>query len=142
MQEHVHTYFAVSDGVHVSSGPNYADTGGVSNNHNHSISLTSGAGGGQDVTISGSTANTGGSPKTYPDSLKVYLDGVDKTSSFLTKSGLDKLGNGLSSHAFVTTGSGEVEISDWITSNKIWELKITEPISGKGGRCLAHIELF
>ena len=116
--------------------------GGAGESHNHSINLVTGAGGADAITITGNMATAGGSPKTYPDSLKIYLDGVNKTSSFLSKSGLDKLGDGTASHPFVTTGSGEVDISDWITTPGIKELKITEPINGKGGRVLVHIECY
>ncbi len=124
--------------------------------HSHSISLTSAAGGNQAVTIagstastgghshtiSGSTANTGDSPKTYPHALKVYVNGVNKTADILTKSGLGVLGDGTSGHDFVTTGTGEMDISDLIVAAQIHELKVTEPTADKGGRVLCHIEVY
>jgi hypothetical protein len=98
------------------------------------------AGGGDAVTITGDTANAGGSPKTYPNALKVYIDGVDKTSNILTKSGLGALGDGTSGHAFVTAGTGEMDITDLITSDGFHEIKITEP-QNDGGKCLIHLEM-
>lgn len=97
------------------------------------------AGGGDAIT--GNTANAGGSAKTYPKALKIYIDGVDKTSDILTKSGLGALGDGTSSHAFVTTGTGEMDISDLITFDGFHELKITEP-ENAGGKCLIHLEVY
>jgi hypothetical protein len=97
------------------------------------------AGGGDDIT--GSTANTGVAAKTYPNALKVYIDGVDKTSQILAKCGLGALGDGTSSHAFVTTGTGEMDITDLITSDGFHEIKVTEP-QNAGGRCLLHLELY
>ena len=90
--------------------------------------------------ITGSTANTGVGAKTYPNALNVYVDGVDKTSQILEKAGMAALGDGTSSHAFVTTGTGEMDITDLITSDGFHELKITEP-QNAGGRCLLHMEL-
>ena len=127
-----------SDGTHNHSLSGTVASGGT---HNHSLSGKVASDGNHSHTISGSVANAGGSPKTYPDSLKVYINSVDKTSNILTKSGLTKLGNGTSSHAFVTTGTGEMDISDLIDSAAIWEVKITEPVSNKGGRCLLHMEI-
>ena len=104
--------------------------------------LTSGSGGSHTHTLSGETASAGDTPKAYPDSLKVYINDVDKTADILTKSGLDKLGDGTGTHTFVTAGTGELDISDLITSNGIHEIKITEPTAGKGGRVLLHLEVY
>ena len=105
------------------------------------ISGSVAAGGGDAVTIAGSTANTGVAAKTYPNACKIYVDGVDRTASFLSKSGLGALGDGTSGHAFVTTGSGECNVSDWFPDNKFYEIKVTEPNSA-GGRILLHLELY
>ncbi len=104
--------------------------------------LTSGSGGSHTHALSGETASAGDTPKTYPDSLKVYINDVDKTTDILSKSGLDKLGDGSGTHTFVTAGTGEIDISDLITSNGIHEIKITEPTAGKGGRVLLHLEVY
>ncbi len=84
----------------------------------------------------------GGSPKTYPDQLKVYIDSVDKTAEILSKAGLSKLGDGLDSHAFVTAGTGEMDITSLLASGTMHELKITEPVADKGGRVLLHLEVY
>jgi hypothetical protein len=151
---HTHKYDA---------GDNYIDTEPAGNDpvsisgntsstgaHTHSISGSTAAGGGVAVTISGNTAaggagnteNAGGSPKTYPNQLKVYINGVDKTTNILALTALSQFGNGTAGHAFVTNGSGEMDISSLVSANQIHEIKITEPISAAGGRCLLHLELY
>jgi hypothetical protein len=127
--------------------PVSGDSGNQSASHKHgagtlAISGNVAATGSHNHTLSGNTANAGGSPKTYPDQLKIYINGTDKTTEILAKTSLSKFGDGTGSHAFVTTGSGEMDISDLITSNQIHEIKVTEPTSGKGGRCLLHLELY
>jgi hypothetical protein len=94
-----------------------------------------------DDPVSGWVENTGVAPKTYSNALKVYIDGVDKTAQILSKSGLAQLGDGTSGHAFVTTGTGEMDITDLITTDGFHEIKITEP-QNAGGRCLLHLELY
>jgi len=116
--------------------------GGAGASHNHTIDLESDPDGDDAVTITGSTANTGGSPKTYPDQLKVYINGVDKTTEILALTALTQFGDGTGSHAFVTTGSGEMDISSLFAAAQIHELKITEPTSAKGGRVLLHLEVY
>ncbi len=120
--------------------------------------------GGDEVTISGSTANGGSgntmaagdhshsiaakdtanySPtvKTYPDSLKVYIDGVDKTANILALSGLAKLGDGTNTHGFVAMGTGKLDITSLLGAGPWHTIKITEPTANKGGRCLLNLEL-
>jgi hypothetical protein len=92
--------------------------------------------------VSGNVANASSGEKSYPNQLKIYVDGVDKTASFLSLSGLPALGDGSGSHVFVTTGSGEVDVSSWFASAKIYEIKITEPITYCGGRALLHVEVY
>lgn len=122
---------------HVISGSTAAEGG-----HGHTISGSTAAGGGHGHALSGSSANAGVAAKTYCKEAKIYLDGADKTASFLTKSGLDKLGDGTNIHDFVVSGSGEVDVSDWCVASKIYEIKITQALSGYGGRVLCHIELY
>jgi len=113
---------------------------GVGQAHSHSVSGSVAAGGSDAVAISGDTANAGGSPKTYPNALKVYIDGVDKTTQILAKAGMAALGDGTSGHAFVTTGSGEMDITDLITSDGFHTITITEP-QNDGGRVLICLEM-
>jgi hypothetical protein len=98
--------------------------------------------GDEDVTIVGSTATAGATAKTYPNAFKVYIDGVDKTSDILALSGLAALGDGTSGHAFVTTGTGEMEITSLLGGGSMHEIKVTEPVSAAGGRCLLHLEVY
>jgi len=73
--------------------------------------------------------------------VKVYIDGVDKTSEILSLSGLGHLGDGTDSHGFVTTGTGEMDITALLAGGTMHEIKITEPVSGRGGRVLLHLEI-
>jgi hypothetical protein len=86
--------------------------------------------------------DAGGNEKTYPDRLQIYIDGVDKTANVLALSGLAMLGDGTAGHGFVTSGTGEIEIAALLGSGSMHEIKITEPISGKGGRTLIHLEVY
>jgi len=117
-------------------------SGSALGSHDHGFSVTSDAGGGDAVTIAGDTANAGVTPKTYPDNLKVYINGVDKTTEVLALTALTEFGDGSAGHAFVTTGSGEMDISSLIVAAQIHEIKITEPTAAKGGRCLLHLEVY
>lgn len=127
----------------------YYGSGAGTGSHRHTIANGGGdavtitgstaAGGGDDIT--GNTANAGGSTKTFPSAFKVYVDGVDKTADILSKSGLAALGDGTAGHAFVTTGTGEMDITDLVSGDGFHEIKITEP-QDAGGKCLIHLELY
>jgi hypothetical protein len=92
--------------------------------------------------VAGSTALSGGSPKTYPDQLKVYIDGTDRTAALLALCGLDKFGDGTDTHAFVTTGTGELDVTALLAGGTFHDMKISEPISAKGGRVLLCLEVY
>lgn len=113
-------------------------------NGDDAVTITgeSGAGGDHNHVISGSTASAGVAAKTYPDQLKVYINSVDKTTEVLALTGLTQFGDGTVNHAFVNTGSGEMDISSLVAAAQIHEIKITTAISGNGGRCLLHFELY
>ena len=115
----------ISDGLTANAS---AGTTGDAGNHGHNVT--------------GSTALTGGSPKTYPDQLKVYIDSVDKTANILALSGLDKLGDGTDTHVFVTTGTGELDVTSLLGGGTFHDIKATEPISAKGGRLLLCLEVY
>ena len=104
--------------------------------------LNTNAGGSHDHSTFGDSGAAGGSPKTYPDQLKVYVDGVDKTANILTLSGLPKLGDGTSGHAFVTAGTGEMDITSLLAGGVWHDIMVTEPIAAKGGRVLLHLEVY
>jgi hypothetical protein len=139
-----------ADGTLAGTQPNHQHgsvtygTAQTSANGNDAVAITGNvaSGGGDAVAIGGGTAQTGiGTEKTYPSALKVYIDGVDKTAEILTKCGLGALGDGTAGHAFVTTGTGEMDIIELITDG-FHEIKISEPTSNKGGRCLLHMESY
>ena len=67
---------------------------------------------------------------------------MDKTTEVLALTALAKFGDGTAGHAFVTTGSGEMDISALIVAAQIHELKVTAPISANGGRVLLHLEVY
>jgi len=116
----------------------------VGNGGNDAVTITgnTGSNGYHEHVISGNTANAGVAAKTYPDQLKVYINGVDKTAEVLALTGLTQFGDGTVGHAFVSTGSGEMDISSLVSAAQFHEIKITEPTSGKGGGCLLHLELY
>jgi len=138
--DHTHSIAAGGDEAVAIAGT--TDPGGAAAAHAHAVSLTSAAGGNEAVTISGSTANTGGTPKTYLNGAKVYINGVDKTSDLLALSPLAAFGDGTSGHAFITTGSGEMDISSLVAAAQYHEIKVTEPTISTGGRCLLHLEMY
>ena len=110
--------------------------------HGHSISGTSAVGSAHNHSISGSTALAGTTPKTYSDSLNVYINGVDKTAELLALSPLAAFGDGTAGHAFITTGSGELDMSALVAANQFHEIKVTEPTAARGGKVLLHLEIY
>lgn len=122
------------------------------------VSLHTSQDGDEAVTISGSTGSAGSgstpdhahdipsdstTPKTYPDQLKVYIDGVDKTANILALlSGWTKLGDGTNTHVFVTAGTGELDITSLLAGGTMHEIMVTEPIAAAGGRVLLHLEVY
>jgi hypothetical protein len=42
----------------------------------------------------------------------------------------------------VTAGTGEMNITDLITSDGFHEIKITQGNTNAGGRCLIHLEMY
>ena len=139
--DHVHSINGGGDEVVVISGQ--TDPAGAQAAHAHAVgSLAVSAAGNQAVTISGSTANTGGSPKIYGSAHKVYINGVDKTADLLALSALAAFGDGTAGHGFVTTGSGELDISALVAAAQFHEIKVTEPTAAKGGQVLLHLEVY
>lgn len=137
---HTHYYQAAVPGTSTQSGiggadnPTIAGSGQLSSasagNHSHGVS-------------SGVTASQGTTPKTYPDSLKAYIDGVDKTANILALlSGWTKLGDGTNTHALVTAGTGELDITALVPAGTYHEIIVTEPVSAAGGRVLLHLEVY
>jgi len=119
-----------------------ASTQSTGIDHTHALSGSVASAGNDGVTIGGGTALAGiANTDKYPNAFKVYVDGVDKTAQILAKCGLGALGDGTAGHAFVTAGTGEMEIIELVASG-FHTIMITEPISGKGGRCLLHMELY
>lgn len=92
--------------------------------------------------MNGQTAVNAVTPKTYPDSLKVFIDGTDRTAALLVLCGLDKLGDGTDAHAFITAGTGEMDITSLLAGGTFHDIKITEPTAAKGGRVLLHLEAY
>jgi hypothetical protein len=92
--------------------------------------------------VSGDTALAATTPKTYPHALNIYINGVDKTADVLALTGLAAFGDGTVGHAFVATGSGEMDISALVAATQFHEIKITEPTVDEAGRCLLHLEVY
>jgi hypothetical protein len=144
--KHSHTYvdlhpeegYDVDNLVTGEAGDEAVSVAFTSTNTAGSGGLETGAGGthGHDI------PDAGGNEKTYPDRLQVYIDGVDKTANVLALSGLAMLGDGTAGHGFVTAGTGELDISALLGVGTMHEIKITEPIAGRGGRALVHLEVY
>jgi len=139
--DHTHSITAGGDEAVAIAGE--VDPEGAQAAHAHGAgTLATSAAGNQAVTISGSTANTGGSPKIYGSAHKVYINGVDKTADLLALSALAAFGDGTAGHGFVTTGSGELDISALVAAAQFHEIKVTEPTAAKGGQVLLHLEVY
>jgi len=79
--------------------------------------------------------------KLYGKSLTIKIDGTNVTSNVLSATGWAVIGDGTDSHAFQTTGSGEMTASAWKTYTAGFHtLEIIEPESGYGCSLLVHIE--
>lgn len=120
------------------------------------ISGNTAAGGNDAVTISGNTdynspayININGNSQSalvlpsilYPKNLKIYIDGVDRTSSILALAGMQQFGDGTANHVFVTNGTGEIDISNLVSGLGIHEIIITEPEQGILCRVAVHLEV-
>lgn len=159
LKEHNHGGVAQSNGGHSHNGPSHTHSATLNGQSEPffyggeiegqmQVSVTGNTGAAGDGATTAASDHThpidaaGGSPKTYPDSLKVYIDGVDKTANILSLSGLAKLGDGSAGHAFITAGTGELDITALLGAGTIHTIKITEPTANKGGRVLAHLEVY
>lgn len=79
--------------------------------------------------------------KKYGKSLIIKIDGTDVTSAILTATGWSVIGDGLATHAFHVSGSGELDASAYVTfSPGFHTLEIMEPESGYGCNVMVHIE--
>ena len=142
LNPHCHIYALPDITYEDASTSTVYNFGGSASGSTDAVSGSTGNAGNHGHDINGSTALTGGSPKTYPDQLKVYIDGVDKTANILSLSGLDKLGDGTDTHVFVTTGTGEMDVTSLLGGGTFHDIKATEPISAKGGRLLLCAEVY
>ena len=101
-------------GVQVSVGT--STDGGTLTTFNNSVShIHSGT---TDQTGNVATSYTSGF--TFFDDLQIFFDGTNITSNILTALGWSKLGNGLSTHAIVTTGTGAINLRTILTSLGLW----------------------
>jgi len=146
--------YAYADHKHPisSDGNDIADV----TSHNHGGETNNG--GADTISISGNTENPSnttaassttagvnggtisGAVKTYVDGMQILVNGVDRTLDILAATGWAKIGDGLSTHVFVTSGSGEVDLSRAMTTG-INTIEFKEPTAGKGGRVLVHVEV-
>jgi hypothetical protein len=79
--------------------------------------------------------------KLYGKSLTVKIDGTDVTSNILSATGWSAIGDGAGTHAFHTTGTGELDASAWKSySPGLHTLEILEPESGYGCQVTLHVE--
>jgi len=144
VSDHSHAKGSLSGSQPLHNHSLSGNTGNQDTSHTHEIPDNH-----RHTSVQGGTSYTGymvsgdeRTPKTYPNQLKIYINGVDKTADVLALTGLTQFGDGTGSHAFVTTGSGEMDISALVSASQFHEIKITAPISGNGGRVLLHCELY
>jgi len=79
--------------------------------------------------------------KLYAKSLTVKIDATNITSDILTATGWGAIGDGSGTHAFHTAGTGELDMSGWLTySPGLHILEIIEPETGFGSSLIIHIE--
>ena len=109
-----HNHSASTGSVTGTTSPSFStgSVSGGSTTHDHDVDagITSSEG----ITPDGASVRTSGSPKKYFDSLKIEIDGVDRTAELLIQSGLAKFGDGTSGHQLVTAGV-ELDITGYIT---------------------------
>ena len=113
-----------------------SSTTGISINANTAAGSNAYAG----VNIGASLSAT---QKLYGKGLIVTIDGTDVTSSILTATGWAAIGDGTGTHAFHTSGTGELTASAWKTYTAgLHTIEITEPESGYGCQAMIHIETY
>ena len=142
--KHNHTYWEISSGNPTyphSTSSDGDDAVGISGSTAGSSASSTGTESAHKHNVTGSTDLYSPTAKTYPDSLKVSVDSVDKTANILALSGLDKLGDGTDTHGFVVTGTGEMDITSLLAGGAWHEIKLTEPTAAMGGRVLLSLEL-
>jgi len=130
---HTHTFSATSNPPSATGSTSSATTGITTGN-------SSPAGTNANAGILGETLND--TIKDYPSSLNIYLDATDITAAFVAAAGWAVIGDGTATHAFYTTGSGEIDVSAMadLTAPGFHVLKITEPTSKHGCRVMVHID--
>ena len=73
--------------------------------------------------------------------MHVIVDTTDITNNILTAKGWSSIGNNTANHPVHTDGTGELNISSWVSLTPgLHVLKITEPVSERGCSVLVHIE--
>jgi len=79
--------------------------------------------------------------KQFADRLHVIIDTTDITNNILTAKGWSSIGNNTGTHPIHTDGTGELNISSWVSLTPgLHILKITEPVSERGCSVLVHLE--
>jgi hypothetical protein len=102
------------------------------------------------ATVTGTIGNAGVSvgmsidavAKMYGTALRVYIDATEITSLILAAKGWAAIGDGTGTHAFHVGGTGELDISSWLTFDPgIHTLRVVEPTTGYGCKVMAHVEI-
>ena len=89
--------------------------------------------------LNGGTLST--KVKDWANNLRVYIDNTEITNNILNAKGWQKIGDGTSTHPFHTNGTGELNISSWLTfSPGLHVLRIEEPELNSGCQVMIHIE--
>ena len=105
------------------------------------IDATAAEGTNANAGVNGGTLAT--AVKNYADALQVWIDGTNVTSDVLSATGWSAIGDGTDTHAFHTTGTGEMNASAWKSySAGFHTIEIIEPTAGKGCRYRIHIETY
>ncbi len=100
-----------------------------------------------DVDAAGASANAGsttyearvGPAYSYPDSVRVKLDGTDITALLLGQLGWSQLGDGTNSHTFVTSGTGGIDLIKLGLTLEVGSHSIQILVAGGGGKVLYNL---
>jgi len=142
--DHVHSILGSTDVPSATGGVQDKDLGTIASQLAYVAATVAGAV--ATGTIAKSGVNAGltldTAVKAYGDGLLVDIDGTDVTSLILAATGWAAIGDGTNTHAFHTTGTGEMDISSWLSfAPGLHTIRVQEPVLGRGCKVMLHCEV-